>query len=365
MIVCTCEDRPGSIGGLKLLILSLATSSPGLPIDATVSKEAQQELEAWARRVGIGHVRFRSERSWSGAGWNVKPSKLLELLDEGHSEVVWIDTDIVTSHDIRPLLESASKESLVIAQELKSKQPVATKVRTESWGLPYARAVPNGVNSCVTRVTQTHRPLLEAWRSLLSSREYLLEQARPVTHRPIHMVGDQDVLWALLGTAEFAYVPVHSLTIGDQIIHSCGARGYTIGDRLRHVWGEGPALIHIPGRKKPWYYSKRPSLFQNINDYVNIAIMEVSPYVAEAAQYADRFEEATPWLETRTGLGRVCRAMAFGHPSLQGMPLALASEAVDKAQWAWRGLANARKSLRLLSARFSRRKVQGAVVATE
>ncbi len=65
MMICAVEDRSNATVGVKLLVLSVSRTSPGMPIDVTVSKEMAPGLEAWAKGLGLDNVHFRTEKSWS------------------------------------------------------------------------------------------------------------------------------------------------------------------------------------------------------------------------------------------------------------------------------------------------------------
>ncbi len=325
MILCSYEDRAGSIAGVELFLLSMAEAVPGVPIDVTCPN-LRDRLAAWAETVGLSGVTLRGSKDWPGSGWNVKPGKLLELLDEGHDEVIWIDTDIVAHRDFRPAIAGLSPETLVVGQEFRVEHPEGTRIRTTGWGLSYARYLPYTVNSGFVRATQAHRPLLRRWQELMSRPDYVAAQARPIGDRPPAMLGDQDVLWSLLGSSEFASIPVHYLRCGDEIIQNSGANGYRVIERLRHLVRGLPPLIHALGREKPWNYREVPDLRSHRRDYLELALLELSPYVAVASRFSRRLSEPAPWLGARTALARTMRLLALNNPSLQGLPLALVAE---------------------------------------
>ena len=52
----------------------------------------------------------------NGYGWNVKPQAIMRLLDAGFDEVIWIDSDMFVTRDIRPLLD-ALDEAVFVATE--------------------------------------------------------------------------------------------------------------------------------------------------------------------------------------------------------------------------------------------------------
>jgi lipopolysaccharide biosynthesis glycosyltransferase len=61
-------------------------------------------------------------------GWNVKPQALLQLLSEGHREVVWIDSDIVATKDVRPAFAQLDSGVLVATEEALWTQNVTAQV---------------------------------------------------------------------------------------------------------------------------------------------------------------------------------------------------------------------------------------------
>ncbi len=69
--------------------------------------------------------------------------------------------------------------------------------------------------------------------------------------RPVHMLGDQDVLTALLTSSEFSDIPLHMLRRGPDIIQFDGVWGYSIPERITNLLGWGPTFIHA-GAAKPW-----------------------------------------------------------------------------------------------------------------
>src|SRR3712207_4014819 len=111
------------------------------------------------------------------------------------------------------------------------------------------RRLPATANTSVLRVTPHHTGLLEEWRSLLRSTEYQSAQLRPWDERPTHLMGDQDVLTALLSSADFADVPVRMLRRDVDIAHCFGSAGYLPLQRVRAVVrGQRlPPLVHAQG----------------------------------------------------------------------------------------------------------------------
>jgi hypothetical protein len=177
------------------------------------------------------------------------------------------------------------------------------------------------------RFTPKHLPYLERCRELLSRPDYLEAQSKPIPQRPVHMVSDQDLIWALLASSEFAHLPVHYIKCGDEIIQNSGAGGYCVKERLRNTVRGLPPLIHALGKEKPWHYPEVP---QNRRDYLELAVLELCPYVTVARRYAGDLGEPAPWVNVRTGVGRALHYMTLGHHSLQGLPTAVLA---DVTRW--------------------------------
>jgi hypothetical protein len=98
--------------------------------------------------------------------------------------------------------------------------------RATAWGLAPGRRLPATVNTSLLRVTDRHVALLEEWRRLLATPEYRAAQARPWSERRMHVMGDQDVLTALVASADFAHVPVRQLRRDIEVAHCFGPAGY-------------------------------------------------------------------------------------------------------------------------------------------
>jgi hypothetical protein len=328
MIVVAYEDRISSAVGLKLMVLSVGRSMPDVPIDLTCPK-ISTEVGAWLEGTGLTNVRVRPSREWKGEGWSVKPGKMLELLDEGHEEVVWIDTDIVANDDFRGLLRGLSPESVAVGQEFRARRPEWTRIRTTRWGLDFARELPHPMNLGFMRVTPAHRPLILKWQSLMETPRFLDAMKLPIAQRPPESTTDQDVFCALLGSSEFAHLPVHYLKSGDDIIQNSGANGYHVVERLRNVWRGLPPLIHMLGREKPWDYPTVPSPSRNPRDYFELVCIELSPYVTVSRRFIDQLGEPAPWLRVRTAAGKAFGLGSLGHHSLQGLPLAILAQCLS------------------------------------
>ena len=332
--VCIAEDRPTCEPCLRLLLLSLKQYSP----DTTVClfyPHADSNFLQWL--TGFPRVQLQQSMLRKGYGWNVKPQAMLQLLDAGFDEVIWIDSDVLVTQDIVPLFASINTATVVATEHpLGKERQDGHAVRARLWRLPIGRTLPAAVNSGVVRVTADHRILLERWWTLLQSDEYQRCQRSDWRHRPIHMLGDQDVLTALLTSQEFSRVPLRILERGKHIIQFDGIWGYTVQERLRNLVGDGPVFIHSIA-SKPWAQQwSRPT---NAKDYLKTLYMDLSPYTQWSRRFAAGLGSDTDWMASHYRSGAVLRVLGLGHPALTGLPLALVADVA-------RGVIAARDALR-------------------
>jgi hypothetical protein len=326
MLLCTYEDRPDDLIGVRLLVSSLGRHVPGVPVHvACPSPDA--ELARWLR--GRPNVTLDTSRDDSLRGWNVKAGLLLRLLDAGHPEVTWIDSDVIAAGDFRPLVSDAT--SLIVTEELCRNGPKENRLRTEGWGLPVGRALPHLINSAFLRVTQAHRPLLLAWIALMKTDAYQASQRVPFEQRPIHMISDQDVLSALLGAQEFAHLPVKFFARGRDIIHDIKG-GYAPSHRIANLFRPMPPLVHAQGTK-PWRYPDKPPLLREPGRYYRFTQVEGSPYPYVAREYRAELRELSefpPFLEVRSLPGRAVAGLVRHNLHLHGLPQALVDNGLDQ-----------------------------------
>ena len=319
MLVCVYEDRPAALIGVKLLVLSLESQCPGLPIAVSCPLE-DRAFGDWVRRHEC--VEFHEDPSMAGQGWNSKPVLLKKLLDDGHEEVIWIDSDVIVARDFRHLLRTRGQDEIVVGQEQYWGLHQGGTIRTRLWGLAPGRPLPWTANSGFVRVTPAHRSLLDAWLQLLSAPEYAEAQRQePMHERPIHMQGDQDVLTALLAARDFADLPVAFLRRGRDIVQCIGPGGYAVHERLLNLWRGLPPLVHGID-PKPW---QLPTLAatNGLKDQYHRVACELSPYAWVAQRHIEALGEPLPGVEVRTLAGRILDAAAFGNPTARGIPLAL------------------------------------------
>lgn len=333
-VVCIHEDRLGNLPGVKLAVLSLARHAPRL--QALVScPGAGSDFAAW---VGKQPNAAMVDMSQLGAsGWNVKPAILLNLL-ESHPDLVWLDSDIIVTANIERYFEDLPDDAFVATQETFWGQQQGSRVRTLGWGLTPGRVFDCTINSGVMRVTRAHVDLLAAWRTMLTHPIYVRSQARPWSERPVHMIGDQEALTGLLGSADFAHVPVVLLRRGRDIAQCFGPSGFTPLERVQALSGEGPGFVHAMG-PKPWSRPAKPppllgsgSLAKSLRAWYEYRSLDVSPYCIEARSYGGRSDIDVSWAVPRSALGRALTAFGSRRSPWPGLPLALFDHAARRVK---------------------------------
>ncbi|MCP5150465.1 MAG: nucleotide-diphospho-sugar transferase [Ectothiorhodospiraceae bacterium] len=331
-LVVIHEDRPSARVGVELAVLSVRRNSPG--VDILVSWPGiDAGLAHWLRARGVAVL---DEPAFADRGWNIKPTLLGVGLDRGAREVVWLDTDIIAAGDIRPLLAGCGADEVVVSDEHYWGISHGGTVRTELWGLAVGRTLTATANSGFVRVTGAHRGLLAAWRALLDCPQYAAVQRRAWETRPVHMVGDQDVLTALLGSRRFAHLPVRYLRRGRDIALNFGPAGYSVAERLGNLGRGLPPLVHCSG-PKPWETPAVTSVGGGLRAWYRRAFLEVCEYTAVARAYRDEIDGSALALDVRTGLGRLCRVLGGGQPNLQSLPLAVFHGALRRVKRAFVG----------------------------
>lgn len=323
MAICISEDRLSFEPALRLLISSLGQNADGWPIHVFFPA-AGTEFAAW-----IGGRRNCTLRRMmpAGGGWNVKPSAILRLLSEGFNSVLWLDSDILVNRPLSALLSSLDKDTLVVAEgSLGRDRWDGDAVRTRLWGLDVGRTFPFVLNTGVLRVSKSHQGLVERWQELISTEPYQEAQITPWLERPIHMLGDQDVLTALLGCAEYARIPVKILRRGRDIIQFAGPRGYSMAERARGLFGGGPIFVHaIYGAGKPWcedWSSPRAG----IRERFRRIYLDVSPYTLYALPFRNEIGVDAPWMDPHSPMSKALRFIAADSPALAGLVPAVAAD---------------------------------------
>jgi hypothetical protein len=316
--VCIAEDRETCEPCLKLLLLSLTAHFPGTAV-SLFYPPANDRFVTWLGKCP--QVCFQPKRLKNNYGWNIKPQAIIDLLRRGFDEVTWIDSDIIVTRN--PSFSRLNKDTLVTTENtLVVERPDPNALRARLWGFPVGRVLPFSLNSCVLRATKDHLPLLDRWWELLQSDAYQDVQRRAWRHRPVHMLGDQDVLTALLTSEEFAAIPVCILRRGKDIIQFDGINGYTVAERIRNLLGEHPAFIHSCAGK-PWSERWRLESPDGLREYIKKVYLDLSPYTSSAIHFRKELEADTEWMDTHYVLSRLLRGLGCGCPALVGLPMAI------------------------------------------
>jgi hypothetical protein len=330
-VYCLAEDREWEEVGLRFAISSLLRACESARV-VVYRPNPSQDFRRWLS--SRPQAELVSEFPPGASSWNCKPHTLLPLLEAGADEAIWLDSDILVTRDPSFLFDGLAPDVLLGAEEFPtSPHPKGFAVRTRAWGLEPGRESPVTLNSCVVRVTRSHVPLLKRWHELLADPQYLAAQKMAGDERPFHLIGDQDLLNALLGSAPFSDFPIRFLRIGRDVIHCGGAVGYSMGRRMGDLFRRTPPFLHaIAG--KPWYvfhpeYASRHSRWFT---WYRRLLQETSPYVAAARRMRADVAMPCPWLDARSPLGWCMRMLGFGHSALLGFPLTLAATAALTAR---------------------------------
>ena len=251
---CLCEDRGIEEFGLRLAVCGIRRHCPSAEI-VVYRSEPTRDFAGWLderRAVLVPH------RPAGASSWNCKPHALLPLLREGRSQVVWMDSDVLMTRPCDALFGGCDERELGVCEEYRGAPHQGSELRTRGWGLPLGRVFPRTLNTAVLRLTPRHIPLLERWRELLADPRYVPWQTRPLNDRPLHCWGDQDVLNALLGSTEFADLPVRILRTGREIIHCSSLTSFTVLERFRRAFGAAPHFVHGQGASPGSCSTARP-----------------------------------------------------------------------------------------------------------
>jgi hypothetical protein len=315
--ICLAEDRRSCEPAVKLLLRSLCRYSPQIAI-TLFYPPADEEFLAWTNGLG-SKLKVNTTPIPGAYGWNVKPQALLKMLNEGSKEVVWLDSDVLITKDLSPTFDQLGSNILLVSEEALLVQNEAGGLRARLWGYEPTRRFPFPLNSAVMRVTQSHTRLLERWKELLESPEYRGAQQRPVQQRPIHMVGDQDALIALLSSKEFHDIPVEVLHRGNGIIQYFGSTGFTLAERVACLTRGMPTFIHSQGGK-PWMAPTGEKV-KGYRNRIQEVYDDLSPYMLAAEALSP--VPTKSWTRPRTKLGSFLRKLGLGYAPLVGLPLAI------------------------------------------
>lgn len=333
-IICIHEDRADCLTGVKLSILSLRERCPGFPIVVSCPTVPVSFAE-WLDH--IPNVTLFSYPETQNCSHNVKPTVLLRLLEEGYPEVIWVDSDIIVHRDILTPLTEGSTVTFGAAEETYWGQNQGGVVRTVAWGLTPGREMPCTVNSGVLRVTTEHLGLLNAWQLMLNHPVYVRAQALPSSERPLHMLTDQEVLTALLGSQEYSKIPLALLKRGVDIAQCFGPGGFTPWERLIALRSGLPGLVHSMGNK-PWTKKPQPPPFKlgaaSLRHYYEYLHLELTPYVSVARRYGPALKEDLQWMELASIPAKLMAVITLNGAILREFPLSLI-DAVARSLRRW------------------------------
>jgi len=321
--VCIAEDRTACEPALRLLIESLDRNCSGLPIHIFYPP-ANESFMQWAK--AYSQVVVRTEPLHGAYHWNVKPHAILHLLAEGCEEVVWIDSDVIAARSLTKLFQGLASDTIAVAEEaLWGAHSDVGALRARLWGFQVGRVLPFAINSAVVRVTRHHAPLLNRWKELLESPEYKQNQLLDWRDKPAHMMGDQDVLSALLTSREFAEIPVKVLRRGNDIIQYLGLSGYTVAERIKNILFCSPSFIHAQGQK-PWMIDHGAGSTgkgkYTLREYIEAVYLDLSPYTLSAMSLSGALDGRAEWTRPHFALSAALRLAGFWYPPLVGLPIA-------------------------------------------
>lgn len=319
-VICIAEDRKREEVAVKLLLMSIAKHCPDMKVVAFFPP-ADDPFKEWLTK--FPNVELRTQSVGQFSGWNVKPQALLLLLEEGEDEVWWVDSDIILTSDFRLNVKIPSPRHFVVCEEALYGNHEDDGRRAQAWGFKVGRLLPFALNSAVIRVTPEHVPLLETWKALLETEDYINAQKHP--DRPIHLYSDQEPLTALLSGAEFASLPIKILKRGKHIIQYFGPAGYMPGERVMNLLTGLPSFVHFQGNYKPWRMPEAPAR-ESMDALFRALYAELSPYIYIARQYRESVvgDLAWNWIDYSSQSGQFFKLIGFSNPALTGLPLAIA-----------------------------------------
>ncbi len=322
-VVCVAEDRISCEPALRILAASLVRHCPTIKAHF-YCPNATPEFATFI--AGLPNIALNaSALSGRWTKYDIKPVALLNMFDVGYDAVLWIDSDILVTRDIAPLMRGISADAIVVTEEaLCSSHDDPDALRARLWGLPIGRTLPFLANTGVVRVGVAHRALLVRWRAMLESSTYRDAQALPWDQRGLHVMGDQEVLTALLASEEFSRIPIRFLRRGVDIIQFFGTSGYTCRERIGHFIAGPPPFVHSQGYR-PWW-PKQADASRSITRFKDL-YNALSPYTVHARRYRQALVD-TSWLRARSSLEAVFRAIGFGQAALVGLPLAAVADVV-------------------------------------
>ncbi len=325
---CLSEDREDI--GLRLAIVTLREFCPDETVYLYRPSSSPAFLE-WLK--AFPSVKLIPMLPQGAKYWNCKPHVLIPLLEDGCEEVIWLDSDIILARNPSYLFDNLAPDVLVGTEEPMRSPNQGSAVRATGWKFRLGRNYPVTLNTCVLRATKCHLPLLRKWKELLHNQEYVYWQEQAIYERPVHMMSDQDVLNALIGSKDYESAQVRYLREGRDVIHAGGALGHSLSARFAGLFHRIPPFIH-GAAGKPWYifdpvyrahHSRWFTFYRRLSQ-------EVSPYVTEARKYRSQVGMPCPWMTRHSPFGVLLRAVGFGHFALRGLPLTAAATLISSSK---------------------------------
>jgi hypothetical protein len=312
--VVSYEDRVEALVGVKLLALSLQAYSPGVPLHFFAPGEGVPDaFRNWvasrAPSVVIKDVPPGAEQ-----GWSAKPFMIREMLVAGHPEVIWMDSDIIVTQDIRPRFAALPEATLSVASHPGTSDPRRATV----WGFSINRHLVASINTCLVRATPAHIPLIDTWIRLTQEPMFREAQRAEFSKRPVALFSDQDLLEGILisdGLLSKYQPDLDFVRHGTEILHG-GA--VSLRQLMSTRYGL-PMFVHGHGLK-PWNLEYIAGVHRQKLKYV---CLELSLFCWIARRYAASLDEPALelWVYPRSVLGVLSWLLTGNHPSLRQVPV--------------------------------------------
>lgn len=326
-VICIAEDRLSCETSVRLLLMSLHRHC-GNPKVELFYPPANTAFRSWLEQFPA--VNLNATPVPGAWGWNVKPQAILRLFERGYGDVLWIDSDILITRNFEKDFRDLPPTVLVLTEEaLSGAHGDPDALRARLWGLSVGRSLPFTVNTGVLRATTSHANLLQRWISFLEDERYRAAQRKDWSERPPHLLGDQDVLTALLASEEYATIPLQFLRRGKNIIQFVPPRGYTFSERWYNIVHGMPPFTHSQG-VKPWLRDRGPKS-RGWHQFFDSLYVQLSPYTIAARKYRHGLAD-TAWMSANSLLGKVLRVCGLYYPPLTGLPLAVAVDTLSFAK---------------------------------
>lgn len=335
MLITVYEDRGDGFPGVQLAVASLVRHLRAARILVIRPAVTAQERRWLSSRPGVEVL----DEAFAEHGWDAKPAVLLAAL-ERERDVVWWDSDLLATRGLDEILPREPPAALVATEETYWGQEQGNAHRARAWGLPIGRSLPTTVNTALLRVGPRHRGLLSAWRDLLGDERYRAAQHASYGQRPLHLLGDQEVLTALLESRPFADEPVILLKRGVGIAQCFGPAGFTVTERVRALLRrEVPPIVHAMGAK-PWYLLPWPDQGRAPHtverrpwrDFYARLHAQLSPYTIAAAAHRESFPADVGWLDSQSRWASLVRLRPGGSPVADELPLAVLDSVIRRAR---------------------------------